>query len=98
MDCHFEEKRKTKRQLLEEELTDLNELLHLPKHKESSDGNMIHDYHAYEGVTLQGYTDNDSWGVTNIYGVNRTTDSKMIDVVRQCISIIEYAKKHNGHI
>ena len=95
MDCNFAQTRAEK---LDSHLETLNELLHLPRHKKSTGGNMIHDDHSYGGVLLEGYTDDESFTTTSIYGVNRTTDPKMTDIVMECISIIRYAKQHGGHI
>jgi hypothetical protein len=86
MDCNFKQqrpiKRQTKAQQLDNILDILNEDLFLRK-------GTIHAYHAYGGVLLVTGT-NDV-----LYGVDRTTDGKMIDVVQQIISVLEFARKTN---
>lgn len=81
----FAQKNPTRRDRLDSALDHLNSLLGLPK-------GTIHGYHAYGGVLLQG--DSQRGGVVDIYGVNRTTDPKMTDVVQQCISVIEFAQRY----
>ena len=80
MDCKiskFAQKRQTKSDMLDAKLDVLNRVLGLRK-------DTIHAYHAYGGVLL-------ATGTNDIlYGVDRTTDGKMIDVVEQCISVIEF--------
>ena len=85
MDCNFQQKKQTKFQKLEGLLDRLNEVLGLRK-------DTIHGYHAYGGVLLATGTNN------VLYGVDRMSDGKMLDVVQQCISVIEYAKFHNEGI
>ena len=83
MDCNiskFAQKKQTKANLLDAVIEQLNIVLGLKK-------GTIHAYHAYGGVLL-------ATGTNNIlYGVDRTTDGKMIDVVEQCISVIEFGIK-----
>ena len=85
MDCNFKQQRQTKSQQLDDLLDRLNEVLGLRK-------DTIHGYHAYGGVLLATGTNN------VLYGVDRMSDGKMLDVVQQCISVIEYAKFHNEGI
>ena len=85
MDCNFKQQRQTKSQQLDDLLDRLNEVLGLRK-------DTIHGYHAYGGVLLATGT-NDV-----LYGVDRMSDGKMLDVVQQCISVINYAKRHNEGI
>ena len=83
MDCKiskFAQKRQTKSDMLDTKIDELNRVLGLRK-------DTIHAYHAYGGVLLVTGT-NDI-----LYGVDRTTDGKMIDVVEQCISVIEFGIK-----
>ena len=88
MDCNiskFAQKRQTKSDMLDTKIDELNRVLGLRK-------DTIHAYHAYGGVLLATGT-NDV-----LYGVDRMSDGKMLDVVQQCISVIEYAKFHNEGI
>ena len=85
MDCNFQQKKQTKFQKLEGLLDRLNEDLGLRK-------DTIHGYYAYGGVLL-------ATGTNDIlYGVDRMSEGKMIDVVVQCLSVINYAKRHNEGI
>ena len=85
MDCNFNQKRQTKFQKLEDLLDRLNDELGLRK-------DTIHGYYAYGGVLL-------ATGTNDIlYGVDRMSEGKMIDVVQQIISVINYAKFHNEGI
>jgi hypothetical protein len=80
MDCSFQQKRQTKSEQLDDMLDELNDLLNLKK-------GTIHGYHAYGGVLLATGT-NDV-----LYGVDRMSDGKMLDVVQQIISVVEFAIK-----
>ena len=77
MECF---KQKTKRQELDDLLDYLNELLNLRQ-------GTIHDYRAYGGTMLV------TGGNDELSGVGRISDPQMIKVVRQIISVVEFAIK-----
>ena len=73
-------KKQTKSERLDERLDELNDFLNLKK-------GTIHAYRAYNGTLL-------ATGTNDIlYGVERMSDGKMIDVVDQIISVVKYSIK-----
>ncbi len=98
MDClkdsEFAQKQ-TNYDLIREKLEILNDRLGL---KDGKYGSMVHNGNAYGGNTLEGFTDKNSSGTTDLQTGDRLSDKKQMQLISTINNVVYYAKKHGGKL